>query len=109
MSINLVMPSLGESVIEGTVTKWLVHEGDMVAREQPLVSVATDKADTDVPAPQAGRIVKILAPEGATVKIGDHSARSTQQPRPLRPQARLRWPQPQPLPLPRLRLRLTVR
>jgi 2-oxoglutarate dehydrogenase E2 component (dihydrolipoamide succinyltransferase) len=71
MSIKLVMPSLGESVIEGTVTKWLVHEGDVVAREQPVVAVATDKADTDVPATQAGRIVKILAAEGATVKVGD--------------------------------------
>ena len=66
MSINLVMPSLGESVIEGTITKWLVNEGDVVAREQVVVSVATDKADSDVPAPQGGRIVKILAPEGAT-------------------------------------------
>jgi 2-oxoglutarate dehydrogenase E2 component (dihydrolipoamide succinyltransferase) len=71
MSINLVMPSLGESVIEGTITKWLVHEGDVVTREQPVVSVATDKADSDVPAPQGGRIVKILVPEGATVKVGD--------------------------------------
>jgi 2-oxoglutarate dehydrogenase E2 component (dihydrolipoamide succinyltransferase) len=71
MSIKLVMPSLGESVIEGTITKWLVHEGDVVKREQPVVSVATDKADSDVPAPQAGRIVKIVVPEGATVKVGD--------------------------------------
>jgi 2-oxoglutarate dehydrogenase E2 component (dihydrolipoamide succinyltransferase) len=71
MSINLVMPSLGESVIEGTITKWLVHEGDVVAREQAVVSVATDKADSDVPAPQGGRILKILAPEGATVKVGE--------------------------------------
>ncbi|MET0591430.1 MAG: dihydrolipoamide acetyltransferase family protein [Polyangiaceae bacterium] len=71
MSINLVMPSLGESVIEGTITKWLVHEGDVVTREQAVVSVATDKADSDVPAPQGGRIVKILAPEGATVKVGE--------------------------------------
>jgi 2-oxoglutarate dehydrogenase E2 component (dihydrolipoamide succinyltransferase) len=71
MSINLVMPSLGESVIEGTITKWLVHEGDVVSREQAVVSVATDKADSDVPAPQAGRITKILAPEGATVKVGE--------------------------------------
>ncbi len=70
MSTQLVMPSLGESVIEGTVTKWLVHEGDTVAREQPVVSVATDKADTDIPANQSGKIVKILVAEGATVKVG---------------------------------------
>jgi 2-oxoglutarate dehydrogenase E2 component (dihydrolipoamide succinyltransferase) len=71
MSIKLVMPSLGESVIEGTVTKWLVREGDVVAREQSVVSVATDKADTDVPATQGGRIVKILAAEGSSVKVGE--------------------------------------
>jgi 2-oxoglutarate dehydrogenase E2 component (dihydrolipoamide succinyltransferase) len=71
MSTSLVMPSLGESVIEGTITKWLVHEGDMVAREQSVVSVATDKADSDVPATHAGKIVRILAPEGATVKVGE--------------------------------------
>jgi len=71
MPINLVMPSLGESVIEGTITKWLVREGDSVKREQQLVSVATDKADSDVPATQDGRIAKILVPEGATVKVGD--------------------------------------
>jgi 2-oxoglutarate dehydrogenase E2 component (dihydrolipoamide succinyltransferase) len=71
MSVSLVMPSLGESVIEGTVTKWLVREGDTVAREQPVVSVATDKADSDVPATQGGRIVKILAAEGSTVKVGE--------------------------------------
>jgi 2-oxoglutarate dehydrogenase E2 component (dihydrolipoamide succinyltransferase) len=71
MPINLVMPSLGESVIEGTITKWLVREGDSVKREQPVVSVATDKADSDVPATQDGRITKILVPEGATVKVGD--------------------------------------
>jgi 2-oxoglutarate dehydrogenase E2 component (dihydrolipoamide succinyltransferase) len=71
MSVSLVMPSLGESVIEGTVTKWLVREGDTVTREQPVVSVATDKADSDVPAMQGGKIVKILAVEGATVKVGE--------------------------------------
>jgi pyruvate/2-oxoglutarate dehydrogenase complex dihydrolipoamide acyltransferase (E2) component len=70
MSVNLIMPQLGESVIEGTVTKWLVREGDVVAREQSVVSVATDKADTEVPAPQSGRIVRILAQEGETVKVG---------------------------------------
>jgi 2-oxoglutarate dehydrogenase E2 component (dihydrolipoamide succinyltransferase) len=65
------MPSLGESVIEGTITKWLVHEGDMVTREQAVVSIATDKADSEVPATAAGKVVRILAPEGATVKVGE--------------------------------------
>lgn len=68
--INVLMPQLGESVAEGTVTKWRVREGDIVAREQPLLDVATDKADTEVPAPAAGRIVKLAVAEGAVVPKG---------------------------------------
>jgi 2-oxoglutarate dehydrogenase E2 component (dihydrolipoamide succinyltransferase) len=68
--IDVLMPQLGESVAEGTVTKWRVREGDMVAREQPLLDVATDKADTEVPAPTAGRIVKLAVAEGAVVPKG---------------------------------------
>ncbi|EYF00887.1 dihydrolipoamide acetyltransferase family protein [Chondromyces apiculatus] len=65
--IDVVMPQLGESVAEGTVAKWLVREGDFVKREQPLLEVATDKADTEIPAPQAGRVARIAAAEGAVV------------------------------------------
>lgn len=61
------MPQLGESVAEGTVTKWLVREGDLVAREQPIVEVATDKADTVIPSPTAGRIVELAVPDGTVV------------------------------------------
>lgn len=68
--IDVLMPQLGESVAEGTVTKWRVREGDIVAREQPLLDVATDKADTEVPAPSAGRIVKLAVAEGAVVPKG---------------------------------------
>lgn len=68
--IDVLMPQLGESVAEGTVTKWRVREGDFVKREQPLLDVATDKADTEVPAPAAGRIVQIAVPEGALVPKG---------------------------------------
>ncbi len=68
--IDVLMPQLGESVAEGTVTKWRVREGDFVAREQPLLDVATDKADTEVPAPAAGRIVQLAVPEGAVVPKG---------------------------------------
>jgi 2-oxoglutarate dehydrogenase E2 component (dihydrolipoamide succinyltransferase) len=68
--IDVLMPQLGESVAEGTVTKWLVREGDVVTREQPLLEVATDKADTEVPAPSAGRVAQIVAPVGATVAQG---------------------------------------
>jgi 2-oxoglutarate dehydrogenase E2 component (dihydrolipoamide succinyltransferase) len=65
--IDVLMPQLGESVAEGTVTKWRVREGDFVTREQPLLEVATDKADTEVPSPAAGRVTQLVAPVGATV------------------------------------------
>ncbi|NUP14058.1 MAG: 2-oxo acid dehydrogenase subunit E2 [Polyangiaceae bacterium] len=68
--IDVPMPQLGESVAEGTVTKWVVREGDQVEREQVLLEVATDKADTEVRAPAAGRVVKIVAQEGQTIAKG---------------------------------------
>jgi len=68
--IDVAMPQLGESVAEGTVTKWLVSEGDFVEREQVLLQVATDKADTEVRAPSAGRVGKLVAQEGETIAKG---------------------------------------
>ncbi len=67
--IDVVLPQLGESVIEGTVSKWLVREGDVVAKDQALVEVATDKADSEVYAPAAGRIARIVAAEGQTIPV----------------------------------------
>src|SRR6476659_3436781 len=69
MSIDVTMPQLGESVSEGTITKWLVREGDVVKKDQVLLEVATDKADTEVPSPVAGRIGRIAAAEGATIPV----------------------------------------
>jgi 2-oxoglutarate dehydrogenase E2 component (dihydrolipoamide succinyltransferase) len=69
MVIDVKLPQLGESVSEGTITKWLVHEGDVVQKDQPLLEVATDKADAEIPAPSNGRVVKILAAEGAVVPV----------------------------------------
>jgi 2-oxoglutarate dehydrogenase E2 component (dihydrolipoamide succinyltransferase) len=69
MVIDVKLPQLGESVSEGTITKWLVREGDVVQKDQPLLEVATDKADAEVPAPAGGRVSKILAPEGAVVPV----------------------------------------
>ena len=68
--IDVPMPQLGESVAEGTVTKWLVREGDFVDREQVLLEVATDKADTEVRAPSGGRVVSLVATEGQTLATG---------------------------------------
>jgi 2-oxoglutarate dehydrogenase E2 component (dihydrolipoamide succinyltransferase) len=67
--IDVIMPQLGESVAEGTVTKWLVREGDVVKKDQPILEVATDKADSEIPAPANGRIVKILAKEGEVLAV----------------------------------------
>ena len=64
------MPQLGESVTEGTVDKWLKHEGDFVKRDEPLVEVVTDKVNAEIPSPFEGKLIKISATEGETVKVG---------------------------------------
>jgi pyruvate/2-oxoglutarate dehydrogenase complex dihydrolipoamide acyltransferase (E2) component len=64
------MPQMGESVVEGTVVKWLVHEGEKVSEDQPLVEISTDKVDTEIPSPAAGVISKIIAAEGQTLPVG---------------------------------------
>ena len=69
MSIDIIMPQMGESVVEGTILKWLVHEGDRVEKEQPIVAISTDKIDTEVPSPVNGIIKKILYPEGKTLPV----------------------------------------
>jgi 2-oxoglutarate dehydrogenase dihydrolipoamide succinyltransferase (E2 component) len=67
---QIKMPQLGESVTEGTVEKWLKAEGDMVKRDEPLVEVVTDKVNAEIPSPFEGKLVKISAAEGETVKVG---------------------------------------
>jgi 2-oxoglutarate dehydrogenase E2 component (dihydrolipoamide succinyltransferase) len=69
-SIDIAMPALGQSVAEGTVMKWLKKPGEAVARDESLVAISTDKAETEVPAPEAGTLSEILVPEGATVEVG---------------------------------------
>ncbi len=70
MAIDVTMPQMGESVVEGTIAKWLVKEGDVVSEDQPLVEISTDKVDTEIPSPSAGRIAKIIAAEGQTIPVG---------------------------------------
>ncbi|HET6334483.1 MAG TPA: dihydrolipoamide acetyltransferase family protein [Polyangiales bacterium] len=65
------MPQLGESVVEGTVGKWLVQEGQRIEKDQPVVEILTDKADSEINASEAGVVTKIIALEGATVAVGD--------------------------------------
>ena len=70
MSDSVVLPALGESVTEGTVTRWLKKIGDTVAVDEPLVEVSTDKVDTEIPSPVAGVIEQILVAEDETVQVG---------------------------------------
>jgi 2-oxoisovalerate dehydrogenase E2 component (dihydrolipoyl transacylase) len=70
MSINVIMPQLGESVVEGKVARWLKQEGDEVKRLEPVLEVETDKVTTEVTAEQGGTLLKIYVPEGETVKAG---------------------------------------
>jgi len=70
MATEIKMPQLGESVVEGTITKWLKHEGDSIEEDELLVEVSTDKVDSEVPSSAAGTIEKILVQEGETVKVG---------------------------------------
>ena len=69
MIIDVTVPQLGESVSEGTITKWLVREGDVVKKDQPIFEVATDKADQEIPAPASGLIKAILVKEGDVVPV----------------------------------------
>ncbi|WP_127783370.1 2-oxoglutarate dehydrogenase, E2 component, dihydrolipoamide succinyltransferase [Rhodococcus sp. X156] len=70
MAFSVQMPALGESVTEGTVTRWLKQEGDTVAVDEPLLEVSTDKVDTEIPSPAAGVLQRIVAAEDETVEIG---------------------------------------
>src|SRR5215467_4191560 len=70
MAFSVQMPALGESVTEGTVTRWLKQVGDTVAVDEPLLEVSTDKVDTEIPSPAAGVLQKITAEEDETVEVG---------------------------------------
>lgn len=74
MAFSVQMPALGESVTEGTVTRWLKQEGDTVEIDEPLVEVSTDKVDTEIPSPAAGVLTKIVAKEDDTVEVGGELA-----------------------------------
>jgi 2-oxoglutarate dehydrogenase E2 component (dihydrolipoamide succinyltransferase) len=69
--MNIVLPAMGEGVIEATINKWLVTEGSKVKEDDPLVEVATDKVDSEVPAPATGTLVSIIVKEGSIARIGD--------------------------------------
>jgi len=69
MSTEVVMPQMGESIAEGTITKWMKKVGDRVVRDEPLFEISTDKVDAEIPAPSAGVLKEIKVSEGQTVPI----------------------------------------
>ena len=102
---DVVMPQMGESIVEGTLTKWLKKPGERVERDEPLFEISTDKVDTEIPSPAAGTLVEVLVEEGKTVGVntvvarlesGAAAASRRRRPHPLRPRPR---------PLPRQRPR----
>ena len=74
MSVSVTLPPLGESVTEGTVTRWLKQVGDTVAADEPLVEVSTDKVDTEIPSPASGVLLAISVPEDGVVAVGGELA-----------------------------------
>ncbi|MCU0284343.1 MAG: 2-oxo acid dehydrogenase subunit E2 [Candidatus Nanopelagicales bacterium] len=108
MSVTVTMPQLGESVTEGTVTRWLKQVGDQVSADEPLLEVSTDKVDTEIPAPASGVLLSIAAGEDETVAVGAAlgvigeagEAPAAEQAPPAAPPAAAPEPEPAPAPAP---------
>lgn len=99
---DVVMPQMGESIVEGTLTRWLKKPGDKVERDEPLFEISTDKVDTEIPSPVAGTLAEVLVQEGATVgintvvaRIGEGGAAAAPAPAPVAAPA----PPPPPAPV----------
>ncbi|MBB2745938.1 UNVERIFIED_ORG: 2-oxoglutarate dehydrogenase E2 component (dihydrolipoamide succinyltransferase) [Microbispora rosea subsp. rosea] len=104
MPVSVTMPQLGESVTEGTVTRWLKKEGDRVEADEPLLEVSTDKVDTEIPSPSAGYLTKIIVAEDETVEVGAELALIDSEagaaPAAAEPAAPAPQPEPEPEPAP---------
>ncbi len=97
MATEVVMPQMGESIAEGTITKWLVKAGEKVERDQPLFEISTDKVDAEIPSPAAGTLIEVRFQEGATVPVnevvaligeaGEQPAAAAARPAPAQPVA----------------------
>src|SRR3954451_11175353 len=74
MPVSVTMPRLGESVTEGTVTRWLKQEGERVEADEPLLEVSTDKVDTEIPSPAAGVLTRIVVGEDEPADVGSELA-----------------------------------
>jgi 2-oxoglutarate dehydrogenase E2 component (dihydrolipoamide succinyltransferase) len=96
---DVVMPQMGESIVEGTLTRWLKKAGDQVERDEPLFEISTDKVDTEIPSPAAGTLAEVLVEEGKTVAINTVVARiSESNGGAAAPAARKETPEPKPAP-----------
>ncbi|MGW9428691.1 biotin/lipoyl-containing protein, partial [Streptomyces decoyicus] len=107
MAVSVTLPALGESVTEGTVTRWLKAEGERVEADEPLLEVSTDKVDTEIPAPAAGILSAIKVAEDETVEVGaelalidDGSGAPAAEAAPAAAEAPAAEPQPEPEPAP---------
>jgi pyruvate dehydrogenase E2 component (dihydrolipoamide acetyltransferase) len=102
MAYDVVMPQMGESIAEGTVSKWLKQVGDKVDRDEPLLEISTDKVDAEIPSPVAGTLVEILAKEGDTVPVNAVVARiaAEGEAAEAKPEAKAEAPAPAPAPQP---------
>ena len=105
MPTDVIMPQMGESIFEGTITKWLKKAGDTVEKDEPLFEISTDKVDAEIPSPAAGVLTEIKVPEGATVEVntvvavigraGDGSDRNRAGQAPAAADRAVAQPQPQ--------------
>jgi len=100
MTFSVTMPALGESVTEGTVTRWLKKEGDQIAVDEPLLEVSTDKVDTEIPSPVAGVLQKIVVPVDSTVAVGAELAVIAESGSAAKPAAQTPAPVATPAPAP---------
>ena len=108
--IEVVMPQMGVSVSEGTITKWLKQVGEPIARDEPLLEISTDKVDTEVPSPGEGVVAQIVVQEGETVEVGtvlaliapagSALAEPTREPEPVAPAQPVAAPEPAPVSVP---------
>ena len=73
--VDVIMPQMGESIAEGTLSKWLKKVGDEVKRDEPIFEISTDKVDAEIPSPTAGVLAEILVTEGQTVPVQEIVAR----------------------------------
>ncbi len=99
MATDVIMPQMGESVAEGTITKWLIQIGEAVERDQPLFEISTDKVDAEIPSPASGILLEVKFEEGSLVQINDVVAvigESGEQPTAAAPVAAVEPPAPAP-------------